>query len=70
MGNTNVPDDASAKSTAEGDSWKSDSETVERYDQTVGRGNKAGISNRTLDEELDNQASRPERGTRKQEEDQ
>jgi hypothetical protein len=65
----NAPNDASATSTAEGDRWKSDSETVERYDQTVESGDKAGISNRPLDEELENQASLPERGTRKEEDD-
>lgn len=35
MANSNVPNDASEKSKAEGDRWKSDSETVERYDRTV-----------------------------------
>ena len=35
MANSNVPNDASEKSKAEGGRWKSDSETVERYDRTV-----------------------------------
>ena len=58
----NVPNDASEKSKAEGDRWESDSETVERYDQTVGDEGGAGITNRPLDEEQANQESLPERG--------
>ena len=61
MSNRNVPNDASAKTKAEGDRWESDSETVERYDQTVGDEG-GGITNRPLEEEVENQASLPERG--------
>jgi hypothetical protein len=61
MADRNNPNDASEKSKAEGDRWESDSETVERYDQTVGDEG-GGISNRPIGEELDNQASLPERG--------
>ena len=70
MAQTNEPNDAPEKSKAEGDRWESDSETVERYDQTVTSGEKAGgISNRPIEEEIEDQASLPERGTRKPEED-
>ena len=61
MADRNVPNDASEKSKAEGDRWESDSETVERYDQTVGDEG-GGISNRPIGEEVENQASLPERG--------
>ena len=60
MADRNIPNDASEKSKAEGDPWESDSETVERYDQTAGES--GGITNRPLEEEIDNQASLPERG--------
>jgi hypothetical protein len=66
MANDNVPNDASAKSKAEGDRWESDSETVERYDQTVdgsaGDEGGGGITNRPLAEELENQSAVPGRG--------
>jgi len=61
MADRNVPNDASEKSKAEGDRWESDSETVERYDQTVGSEG-GGITNRPLDEEIENQSSLPDRG--------
>jgi hypothetical protein len=61
MANKNVPNDASAKSQAEGDRWESDSETVERYDETTGDEG-GGITNRPVDEEIENQAAVPERG--------
>jgi hypothetical protein len=64
MANKNVPNDASAKSKAEGDRWESESDTVERYDERVGRSGEqgGGITNRPVGEEMDNQASLPERG--------
>lgn len=67
MANRNVPNDASAKSKAEGDRWESDSETVERYDQTLndqtaGDEGGGGITNRPIGEEVENQASLPPRG--------
>jgi hypothetical protein len=64
MANKNVPNDASAKSKAEGDRWESDSETVERYDQTIGQTGEqgGGITNRPIGEEIENQESLPERG--------
>jgi hypothetical protein len=61
MANRNMPNDASAQSKAEGDRWESDSETVERYDETVGDEG-SGITNRPIGEEVDDQASLPERG--------
>jgi hypothetical protein len=66
-GDKNVQNDTPATNKAEGDRWESDSETVERYDKTVGGGEQAGISNRSIDEELDNQDALPERGRRKAE---
>ena len=75
MANTNVPDDASAKGKrlrperdvkqGEGDRWQSDSETIERYDETIGQTGAdegGGITNRPIGEEIENQASLPERG--------
>lgn len=61
MADSNVPNDASEKSKAEEDRWESDSETVEKYDETVGDEG-GGITNRPLDEEVENQASLPARG--------
>jgi hypothetical protein len=55
------PNDASNRSKAEGDRWKSDSETVERYDQTTGDEG-GGITNRPVGEEIESQASLPKRG--------
>ena len=63
MASKNAPKDASEKSKAEEDRWESDSETVERYDQTVGDDEAGGITNRPLEEEIENQASLPDRGT-------
>jgi hypothetical protein len=60
-----VPNDASAKSKAEGARWESDSETVERADETIGQttGDEGGgITNRPIGEEIENQESLPERG--------
>jgi hypothetical protein len=62
MASKNAPDDASEKSQAEGDPWESDSETVERYDQTTGD-ESGGITNHPLEQEIENQASLPDRGT-------
>lgn len=76
MANKNVPNDASAKSRrprpepqsvkqADGNRWKSDSETVERYDETLGQSSAdegGGITNRPIGEEIENQTSLPERG--------
>lgn len=56
-----IPNDATEKGKAEGDRWESDSEVVERYDQTVGDEG-GGITNRPIDEEVENQASLPPRG--------
>ena len=60
------PNDASQKSKAEGDRWKSDSNAVERYDQNVvgeDTDNAGGITNRPLDEEVGNQEALPRRRT-------
>lgn len=65
MANKNVPNDASAKSKAEGDRWKSDSDTVERYDESISDtvGDEGGgITNRPVGEEIEIQSAVPERG--------
>jgi hypothetical protein len=64
MANKNVPNDASAKSKAEGDRWESESETVERYDERVNQSGEqgGGITNRPIGEEIENQAMLPDRG--------
>ena len=49
----------------EGDRWQSDSETIERHDETIGQTGAdegGGITNRPIGEEIENQASLPERG--------
>jgi hypothetical protein len=66
MANENNPNDASRKSKAEGERWKSDSDTVERYDRQRSESPDAdtgGISNRPLEEETESQASVTERGS-------
>ena len=64
MANEKDPNDASRKSQAEGERWKSDPDTVERSDRAGGSDQTqgGGISNRPIDEEVDNQASLPDRG--------
>jgi hypothetical protein len=62
----NQPNDASRKSQAEGERWKSDSDAVERYDENVAGNdtdNAGGITNRPLDEEIGNQEALPRRRT-------
>lgn len=61
MDNRNVPNDASAKRKADDERWESDSETVERSDETAGDEG-SGIPNRPIGEEVDNHSSLPERG--------
>jgi hypothetical protein len=63
MPEQNMPNDASRKSKAEGDRWN-DSENTgmgeagrDATDKEAG-----GITNRPLDEEIENQASLPDRG--------
>jgi hypothetical protein len=67
MDDKTIPNRAANTSKAEGDRWESDSETVERRDRDMGRGEPAGtqgggITNRPIGEEQDNQQSLPERG--------
>ena len=62
-----IPSDPSAKDKAEGDRRESDSETVERYDKTIGGGERAGISNSGVERERENPVLLPERGNRKEE---
>ncbi len=68
MDDKTIPNRASNMEKAEGDRWSSDSDTVERRDaeQTDMRENRpdarAGITNRSVEEERENQESLPERG--------
>ena len=64
MANSNVPNDASARSKAEGDRWKSDSDTVERYDETIDQSvgdEGGGITNRPIGEEIETDRKKEER---------
>ena len=65
MADQNMPNEASRKSKAEGERWSPESENA-ASDQRSGymdTGDEAaGITNRSLDEEMENQASLPERG--------
>jgi hypothetical protein len=64
MANNNVPNDASAKRRAEEDRWKSDSDTVERYDETIGESvgdEGGGITNRPIGEEIETDRKQEER---------
>ena len=63
---------ASNTSKAEGERWRSEDDTVERQDRPrssddrMTEGDEAGgITNRPLDEEMDNQDRVPDRGQRK-----
>jgi hypothetical protein len=64
----NTPNQAANKSTAEGERWRSDDDTVERQDRTrssedgMTEADGGGITNRPLEEEVDNQNRVPERG--------
>jgi hypothetical protein len=64
-----VPNQAANKQKAEGDRWTSENDTVERRDREtrdidrMNRSNEAGgITNRPLDEEVENQEAVPDRG--------
>ena len=58
-----TPNQAANKSKAEGERWESDSETIERRDRIdAGKDDSGGITNRPLDEEMDNQDRLPDRG--------
>ena len=69
----NTPNQASKsnKSRAEGEPWKSEDDTVERQDRTRSSDDRmteaeaGGITNRPLDEEMENQDRVPDRGERK-----
>ena len=67
MADQNTPNDASRKSKAEGDRWSPDSEnadTGQRSGYTIDEQG-AGITNRPLEDELENQESLPARGESK-----
>ena len=66
MTDEQAPKYPSAKS-KKGDRWESDSETVERYDRAAAGGaDGAGISNRSDEEEIEEQGSLPRRGEAKE----
>ena len=67
MRNQNMPNEASRKSKAEGDRWSPDSENAgsrERSGYSTDEQG-SGITNRSLDEEMENQEALPERGRSK-----
>ena len=66
----NVPNQASNKSKAEGERWRSESDTVEQRDRARNTDERVtgmeeeggGITNRPLGEEVENQERVPDRG--------
>jgi hypothetical protein len=61
------PNDASQKSKAEGDRWSPESEAAGPDERSGYRTDEegSGVTNRTLDEEIENQESLPARGESK-----
>ena len=67
MADQNMPNDASRKSKAEGERWETENEETgapERSGYSTDEEG-AGITNRSLDEEIENQEALPERGRSK-----
>ena len=71
----NTPNPASDTSKAEGERWSSEEDTVERQDRARSSQDRmsepdeaGGITNRPLDEEIENQERVPDRGERKRRE--
>ena len=71
MANPDIPNQTSNKGKAEGERWKSDPDTVEDVDREENpeqlydnedTDDAGGITNRPLNEEVENQASLPKRG--------
>jgi hypothetical protein len=64
----NTPNQASNTSKTEGEPWKSEDDTVERQDRARSSDDRmtetgaGGITNRPLEEEMDNHDRLPERG--------
>ena len=75
MANPESPNQAANKSKAEGERWTSEPDSVEQADRDTpvadypqdDGDNAGGITNRTFDEEVDNQESLPPRGMSKDE---
>jgi hypothetical protein len=68
MADQDMPNEASRKSKAEGDRWDPEDENAgagERMGYTTDEQG-AGITNRPLDEEIENQQALPERGQSKE----
>ena len=67
MAKQDMPNEASRKSKAEGERWSPDSENagVSEGSGYATDEQGSGITNRSLDEEMDNQESVPERGRSK-----
>ncbi len=67
MADQNMPNDASRKSKAEGDRWEPESENSAGPRSGYSTDEEgAGITNRPLDEEIENQEALPERGRSKE----
>jgi hypothetical protein len=69
MADNDTPNRAANKDKAEGERWKSEQGAVPNSESSTDRGysddngdNAGGITNRSMDEEVDNQNSLPDRG--------
>jgi hypothetical protein len=75
MSDPKMPNQAANKSKAEGERWSSEDDTVSKVDYDVPAEhyppddgeNAGGVTNRPLDEEVDNQESLPVRGSSRNE---
>ena len=67
MADQNAPNDASRKDKAEGERWSPDSENAGTGERSGYRPDEqgTGITNRPIEEELDNQEALPDRGESK-----
>ncbi len=74
MADKDTPNRAANKDKAEGERWTDDREVIPNSETSTDRGydddgdTAGGITNRSLDEEIDNQKSLPERGRSRSEE--
>jgi len=75
MADNDTPNRAANKDKAEGERWKSEQGTIPNSESSTDRGysddngdNAGGITNRSIDEEVDNQNSLPDRGQTQQDE--
>ncbi len=74
MADKDTPNRSANKDKAEGDRWSSEKDVIPNSESSTWRGydddgdNAGGITNRPVDEEIDNQNSLPERGRTQSEE--